>query len=524
MDLLKSYSDESETEDEGEEKHGEENSENKSNCNKTKSDSAEQSNVVDFFGLNDNSDEESQEPPLKKTRKYQLGSQKGTDSYVEVPDSNFWKNFTPQENPDDHNSFLEKRNVEKSVHAENHQIRTQRGQVYHQTQVHPRSSCQTNRGKVSGYRTKGHDHCTAPSDLTSQTFIRTHQSQQSFSSSIESQTQRQLFYVHSKIAPHLMKSNMNNRYPHQVEKELEDHTQTVNRVMWNNPPYSHLFLSASMDGTVRIWNIWTQLSPCVKLLNIHKKAVKDAVWSLDGRHILSCSYDKTAKWIDLEKGSVLSTFNNTSFVTSCKVHPNDPNLSITGCQNGIHCWDTRSSQSPCRTYTYKDSFGQVQDLLFNRDGNTFFSAGSEITQDSADRNIMAWDFRSSSVLSNQIYQERYSCTRLKLHPTSGHFLAQSHGNYIAMFSVNRPYKMNKAKRFEGHKLSGYSLGFDISPDGSLVLSGDGNGQLFCYNYQSGKIIQKTPTSMDILMDVSFNPVLPSTVVVCGWNGKIQVLN
>lgn len=50
-------------------------------------------------------------------------------------------------------------------------------------------------------------------------------------------------------------------------------------------------------------------------------------------------------------------------------------------------------------------------------------------------------------------QERYSCTRLKLHPTSGHFLAQSHGNYIALFSVNRPFKMNKAKRFEGHKVS-----------------------------------------------------------------------
>ncbi|XP_062621880.1 WD repeat-containing protein 25-like [Saccostrea cucullata] len=521
MDLLKNYSDESETEDEGpkEEKDTEGNSIDKSSFSKMKSDAGEQFNVVDFFGLND-SDEESEEPPVKKTRKFQLESQKGTDSYVEVPDSNFWRNFTPQENPEDDNNLLEKTKVEKGPHAEAYQIRTQGSQVYHQTKVHPRSYQAS--GQVSEYVTKGHGHCNTPNDLAGQTFNRTPQSQQRFSSHTESQ--RQLFYVHSKIAPHLMKNNIHNRYPRQVEKELGDHTQTVNRVMWNNPPYCHLFLSASMDGTVRIWNIWTQLSPCVKVLSFHKKAVKDAVWSLDGRHTLSCSYDKTAKWIDVEKGSVLSTFQNTSFVTSCKNHPSDPNLSITGCQNGIHCWDSRSSESPCRTYTYKDSFGQVQDLLFNRDGNTFFSAGSEITQDSADRNIMAWDFRASSVLSNQIYQERYSCTRLKLHPTSGHFLAQSHGNYIAMFSVNRPYKMNKAKRFEGHKLSGYSLGFDISPDGSLVLSGDSNGKLFCYNYQSGKIIQKIPTGMDVVMDVSFNPVLPSTVVICGWNGKIQVLN
>lgn len=61
-------------------------------------------------------------------------------------------------------------------------------------------------------------------------------------------------------------------------------------------------------------------------------------------------------------------------------------------------------------------------------------------------------------------QERYSCTRLKLHPTSGHFLAQSHGNYIALFSVNKPFKMNKAKRFEGHKVrSLFHMNFLLRP-------------------------------------------------------------
>lgn len=47
---------------------------------------------------------------------------------------------------------------------------------------------------------------------------------------------------------------------------------------------------------------------------------------------------------------------------------------------------------------------QVQDLLFSRDGDIFFSAGDEISRDTADRNIMAWDFRSTSAISNQIYQ------------------------------------------------------------------------------------------------------------------------
>lgn len=49
-------------------------------------------------------------------------------------------------------------------------------------------------------------------------------------------------------------------------------------------------------------------------------------------------------------------------------------------------------------------------------------------------------------------QERYVCSRLKQHPTEDRFLAQTHGNYIAVFSINRPYKLDKYRRFEGHKV------------------------------------------------------------------------
>ena len=47
---------------------------------------------------------------------------------------------------------------------------------------------------------------------------------------------------------------------------------------------------------------------------------------------------------------------------------------------------------------------QIQDLVFSRDGREFFSTGDLISRDSADRNIMAWDFDNAVVKSNQIYQ------------------------------------------------------------------------------------------------------------------------
>lgn len=296
MDLLKSNYEEIQSETDNEDT-GEESddgiSKDRSTKNKIVSNSAEQSGGADFFGLNETSDEEIEEPPSKKKMQY-LIKLKDSMSEVEVPDSEFWRDFTPRQNLDGH-EVVDKRNEQNT--------RQGRKQGRHSNKHHtvPNNSCSYKADSGYSKNRKGneHDFSCKPS---SESFNRSDQSQQSTSSSSESQTQRQLFYIHSKIAPHMTKCNTHNRYPYRVERELDGHTQTVNRVMWNKSPYCHLFLSACMDGTVRIWNIWTQLSPCVKLLSIHRRAVKDAVWSHDGRHIFSCSYDKTAKWIDIEKG------------------------------------------------------------------------------------------------------------------------------------------------------------------------------------------------------------------------------
>ena len=49
-------------------------------------------------------------------------------------------------------------------------------------------------------------------------------------------------------------------------------------------------------------------------------------------------------------------------------------------------------------------------------------------------------------------QEAFTCTCLKVHPHESHFMAQSNGDYIALFSTRKPYKLNKFKRYEGHKV------------------------------------------------------------------------
>lgn len=56
-------------------------------------------------------------------------------------------------------------------------------------------------------------------------------------------------------------------------------------------------------------------------------------------------------------------------------------------------------------------------------------------------------------------QERYTCPSLAMHPQEDSFVAQTNGNYIALFSTQKPYRMNKTKRYEGHKVNTFSVFF-----------------------------------------------------------------
>ncbi|XP_050404910.1 WD repeat-containing protein 25 isoform X1 [Patella vulgata] len=339
----------------------------------------------------------------------------------------------------------------------------------------------------------------------------------------EKPERRNIFFIHGKIAP-LLNKTFQYKCPHKVEREWAGHNQAINRICWNNANYSHLALSASMDKTIQVWNVWSSFDSCVQTLTVHDKAVKDAAWDSSGQKILSCGYDRSCVLTCVQTGSVIKRLDHDGYVFCCKYHPCNPNLIITGSTNRILSWDLRIPDNPVSQFTYKDKLGQIQDLLFSHNGETVFSCSDVVTQNSSDKNIMAWDFKTTSILSNQIYEERYTCNRLKLHPQDANsFLAQSQGGYIAIFSTNRPFKMNKSKRFEGHKLLGRNIGFDISSDGDIVISGSCDKTLYCYSYKTGKPFKTIETTLDYT-DVAFHPVLASTVLTSSWNGQLELLH
>lgn len=152
----------------------------------------------------------------------------------------------------------------------------------------------------------------------------------------------------------------------------------------------------------------------------------------------------------------------------------------TGIAQMFVCVDQIFSLCLCQVLrVYKAGIQQTLDILFLGDGKEFISSTDAVSRDSAELTLVAWDFDTTAQLSNQIfhvwkaldlisrkkrlhgfkealvclYQERYTCPCLASHPLESSFVAQTNGSYMALFSAQRPYRMNKRRRYEGHKVS-----------------------------------------------------------------------
>ncbi|ORX86802.1 WD40 repeat-like protein [Anaeromyces robustus] len=325
-------------------------------------------------------------------------------------------------------------------------------------------------------------------------------------------------YYQSKTFTHII--------PSYTTGQLYGHTKGVNVLRWK-PDNGYLLASASMDFTACIWDVFNSKKPA--RIITHQGAVKDIQWRNDNTHVLTASFDKSIKLFDVEAGKVVQTFNNQDMVNVLRFHPKDQDLFIAGLyKKGIVCWDVRSNKI---VKEYKGFFGQVQDLEFLDEGKTFLAASDIIKRNSTDKAIVVWDFSGGVIISNQIYQEAYNCTALRVHPNKKKFIAQSNAGYIAIFDAKSPWSLDKFKRFESHSVSGNRIQCNFSPNGKYIGTGSSDGKLYFYDWKTSKCIKTLDYgihSNSTCMDVSWCPQPQkygyACVASCDNKGRIALWN
>ena len=296
------------------------------------------------------------------------------------------------------------------------------------------------------------------------------------------------------------------------------HTKPVLGLHWH-PSDERLLLSCSLDGTIRLWDVLQQ-KECVATYEMQEVPIKKVLWTTNTT-MVSAGYDSCAFHTDVESGRVLSKLKHSSHVTALAVHPEDTNSLLTGnSKSKLHRWDLRCSK---QVTEYRGAGGSILDILFLKGGDQFISSSDIERRSGCSQAMNVWDYDSGVVLASQLYFEPYSCPFLRLHPIESVFLAQSNANYLTVFSSKKPYKMNKFKRFEGHSLDGYSVGFDVSNDGSIICSANATGATVFYDYFSTKVIKSIPLATSSTLSVEWHPKLPSSVAVSSWDGCIFYL-
>ncbi|KAJ4846373.1 hypothetical protein Tsubulata_027759 [Turnera subulata] len=343
----------------------------------------------------------------------------------------------------------------------------------------------------------------------------------------------------SDIPVDILKSLKNGKKqsPQSLSVALPGHTKAVNSINWS-PIHTHLLASAGMDHTVCVWNVWSKSRGEKKLaraFKFHNAAVKDVKWSPRGGSLVSCGYDCCSRLVDVEKGQEIRRFEEDQVVGAIKFHPHNHNMFLSGGSKGrIRLWDVRVGKV---VHDYIRNLGQVLDVEFSTNGKQFVSSSDVSGGNVSENSIVVWDVSRQIPLSNQlafplvatvnmkheiVYVEAYTCPCIRRHPVDPCFVAQSNGNYIAIFSSISPFKLDKYKRFESHAVSGFPIKCNFSMDGEKLASGSSDGSIYYYSYRSSQLVRKIKAYDHACIDVEFHPVFPDVIASCSWNGDVSV--
>ncbi|XP_008806605.2 pre-mRNA-processing factor 17-like isoform X2 [Phoenix dactylifera] len=279
------------------------------------------------------------------------------------------------------------------------------------------------------------------------------------------------------------------------------------------PKYGHLLLSAGMDSKVKIWDVFNS-GKCMRTYMGHSKAVRDICFSNDGAKFLSAGYDKNIKYWDTETGKVISTFSTGKTPYVVKLNPDEDKQSIllAGMSDKkIVQWDMNSGEI---TQEYDQHLGAVNTITFV-DNNRRFVTSSD------DKSLRVWEFGIPVVIKYISEPHMHSMPSISVHPNSNWLAAQSLDNQILIYGTKERFQLNKKKRFAGHIVAGYACQVNFSPDGRFVMSGDGEGKCWFWDWKSCKVFRTLKCHEGVCIGCEWHPLEQSKVATCGWDGMIK---
>ena len=136
--------------------------------------------------------------------------------------------------------------------------------------------------------------------------------------------------------------------------------------------------------------------------------------------------------------------------------------------------------------------------------------------------VLQWEYGLPVVIKHVSDPSLHSVPFMTLHRNKKWCLGQSMDNQIVVYSADSRFRLNTKKHFKGHLNAGYATQVDVSYDGKFVMSGDAQGRLYFWDWQTSRFYGKLKCHQKVCMGCIWHPLAQSLVATCSWDGSIKL--
>ena len=268
---------------------------------------------------------------------------------------------------------------------------------------------------------------------------------------------------------------------------IKGHSDWVNDCAFS--PDGTKILSASSDGTLKLWNVET--GEDLMTFRGHSFEVTACVFSPDGKNILSGGNDHTMKLWDVETGVEILTFKDHLFgIKACTFSPDG--ITILSASDDLKLWSTKTGSE---ILTFKGHSQSVQDCAFSPDGKIVLSASN-------DKTLKLWDVETGAIIRTLIGHS--SGVKSCIFSPDGKMILSSAGKlYEGEFRLWNTESGVELKRIQGHSDIVNSCAF--SPDGKKIISASFDKTLKLWEVKTGKELNQFLGHSHVVNVCAFSP-------------------
>jgi WD40 repeat protein len=242
-------------------------------------------------------------------------------------------------------------------------------------------------------------------------------------------------------------------------KSLTDHTEIVTGLEWMKSPLDDLFISCSLDKTMKIWKDYK----CIHTLDHHQDWLRCMSISKDNQYLVSGCVSSVIWGYDLNKQkplfslankdgkSTLNTINSLNFQQDVPVF-------LCGTRDGfIKLFDIRANPTKPIQEIFSHKM-KLNSAVFGQNNNIILSAGRDST-------ARLWDLR-------------------KLEDIQPSSTKKAVDGYIV--------------EYRGHASHGYNIASHFFVNDKYVITGSEDGYIYIYDTQEGNVVRKIAAGMKII--------------------------